>query len=72
MFDNTATAADKVTQAHVLKPCYMEDGQTVTALTTGTSAAGLVIRVDNDGVAVEVGFGITGAAAQAQEGGENQ
>ena len=25
VFDNTATAANKITAAHVLKPCYMED-----------------------------------------------
>lgn len=59
VFDNTATAANKVTAAHVLKPCYMEDDQTVTALATGASVAGLVIRVDDEGVAVEIGSGIT-------------
>jgi hypothetical protein len=59
IFDNTATAANKVTAAHVLKPCYMEDDQTVTALATGASVAGLVIRVDDEGVAVEIGSGIT-------------
>lgn len=59
VFDNTATAANKITQAHVLQPCYIEDDQTVTALATGASTAGLVIRVDTDGVAVEIGHGIT-------------
>lgn len=59
VFDNTATTANKVTAAHVLKPCYMEDDQTVTALATGASAAGRVIRVDDEGVAVEIGSGIT-------------
>ena len=29
VFDNTATAANKITAAHVLKPCYMEDDHTV-------------------------------------------
>lgn len=59
IFSNTATSANKLTAAHVLRPCYMEDDQTVTALGTGSSVAGLVLRVDNEGVAVEVGYGIT-------------
>lgn len=54
VFSNTATQANKLTQAHVLKPCYMEDDQTVTALATGSSVAGLVVRVDSSGVAVEI------------------
>lgn len=37
VFDNTATSANKITAAHVLKPCYMEDDHTVTALATDTS-----------------------------------
>jgi len=56
VFDNTATTANKITAAHVLKTCYIEDDQTVTALATGASAAGSVIRVDDDGVAVEIGM----------------
>lgn len=59
IFDNTATAANKITQAHLLKPCYIEDDQTVTALATGASAAGIVIRVNENGVAVEIGHGLT-------------
>lgn len=59
VFENTATAANKVGAAHVLKPCYIEDDQTVTALATGASVAGRVIRVDDEGVAVEIGSGIT-------------
>lgn len=55
VFDNTATAANKLTKAHVLKSCYIEDDQTVTGLATATSIAGLVIRVDDNGVAVEIG-----------------
>lgn len=62
VFANTATAANKVGAAHVLRPCYIQDDQTVTTLATGASVAGLVIRVDNEGVAVEVGFGITAPA----------
>lgn len=54
VWDNTATTANKITTAHLLKPCYIEDDQTVTALATGASAAGIVVRVDENGVAVEV------------------
>ena len=68
VFDNTATAANKITAAHVLKPCYMEDDHTVTALATGASVAGTVIRVDDEGVAVECG-GYIPAAAAASVGG---
>ena len=56
VFDNTSTAANKLTQANVLKPCYMEDDHTVTGLATGASIAGTVIRVDGEGVAVEIGY----------------
>ena len=54
VWDNTATTANKITEAHLLKPCYIEDDQTVTALATGASVAGIVVRVDENGVAVEV------------------
>ncbi len=56
VFENTATAANKLTAADILGPCYMEDDQTVTKLATGASIAGTVIRVDDEGVAVEMGF----------------
>lgn len=58
-YANSATAANKVAAKHVLKPCYIEDDQTVTALATGASVAGLVIGVDESGVAVEIGSGLT-------------
>lgn len=63
VYSNTATAANKVTQAHILKPCYIEDDQTVTILATGASAAGTVIRVDSTGIAVEIGFAVSGTGA---------
>ncbi|WP_312938875.1 hypothetical protein [Oscillibacter sp.] len=56
VFSNTATAENKVDASHVLKDCYIEDDQTVTALSTGASVAGRVIRVDDEGVAVELGL----------------
>lgn len=63
VFNNTATTSNKIGVARVLKPCYIEDDQTVTALATGASAAGLVVRVDEDGVAVEIGRGVTVTSA---------
>ena len=63
IYANTSTAANKVTAAHVLKPCYIEDDQTVTALAAGASVAGLVVRVDGSGVAVDIGGGLTVPAA---------
>lgn len=59
VYANTAASENKITKAHVLKTCYMEDDHTVTALATGASPAGIVIRVDDSGVAVEVGHGVT-------------
>ena len=64
VFDN-ATDAGKLPAAHVLKPCYIADDQTVTATADGASVAGLVIRVDDSGVAVEIGRGIQTIAAEA-------
>lgn len=69
VFDNTATAANKLTAAHVLKPCYIEDDHTVTALATSASVAGIVIRVDGEGVAVECGRYVPAAAPAQSTGG---
>ena len=55
VFNNTGTAANKIGSKHLLGLCYIEDDQTVTALATGASAAGLVVRVDDSGVAEEMG-----------------
>lgn len=63
VFNNTATTENKITQANVLKPCYIEDDQTVTSLADGASVAGTVIRVDEEGVAVEIGHPVAVAAA---------
>lgn len=63
IYANTSTAANKVGAGHVLKPCYIQDDQTVTALAAGASVAGLVVRVDDKGVAVEIGSGLTAPAA---------
>ena len=61
VFENSTSG--KITAADVLSLCYMEDDQTVTKTGTGASVAGLVIRVDYEGVAVEMGFGLTAPAA---------
>ena len=68
VYANTSTAANKVGAGHVLKPCYIPDDQTVTALATGASVAGLVIRVDDNGVAVEIGTGLTVPATAPASG----
>lgn len=61
VFENSTSG--KITAADVLSLCYMENDQTVTKTGTGASVAGLVIRVDDEGVAVEMGFGLTAPAA---------
>ena len=64
VFENSTSG--EITAADVLGLCYMEDDQTVTKNGTGASVAGLVIRVDDEGVAVEMGFGLTAPAAAAK------
>lgn len=63
IFENSTSG--KITAAEVLGPCYIEDDQTVTKTATSASVAGLVIRVDDEGVAVEMGFGYAPATAGA-------
>ena len=65
-FEWETSTSGKITAADVLGLCYMEDDQTVTKTGTGASVAGLVIRVDDEGVAVEMGFGLTAPAAAAK------
>ena len=60
---NTSTPANTVGAGPVLKPCYIQDDQPVTALATGASVAGLVIRVADNDVAVGIGNGLTAPAA---------
>ena len=61
VFENAS--GGKITAADVLGPCYIEDDQTVTKTAEGASVAGLVVRVDDEGVAVEMGFGYAAPAA---------
>ena len=63
VYANSVAAADRVSAAHLLQPCYIEDDQTVAAAAAGSSVAGLVIRVDESSVAVEIGYGLTSTAA---------
>lgn len=51
IWDNSS--ANKITETDLLTPCYIEDDQTVGKLSTGTSVAGLVIGINEDGVIVE-------------------
>lgn len=53
IYDNST--ANPVTQAHLLKECYLEDDCTVCSNADGSSVAGKVIRVDPNGIAVEIG-----------------
>ncbi len=63
IWNNAVETADKVSTEHVLGPCYMEDDQTVTANAAGSSVAGTVIRVDLEGVAVEINPALVGVVA---------
>lgn len=42
-----------VTQAHLMKPAYIVDDQTVSADESGRSLAGVIVSIDSDGVWVE-------------------
>lgn len=53
VYGNSAT--NPVTAAELLKECYLEDDCTVSSSADGSSVAGKVIRVDPDGIAVEIG-----------------
>lgn len=46
-------SANAVTDAHLMKPCYIKDHETVTSLATGASVAGKVVGIYEDGIAVE-------------------
>lgn len=52
-WDNDSAASNKIKAAHLMKPCYVLDECTVTSSETGSSVAGKVISVDEDGVYVE-------------------
>lgn len=54
VFDNAATAANQAKETDLLKDCYIEDSQTVTMLSTGSSVAGKILAVDSDGITVEI------------------
>lgn len=51
-WENSET--DPVDETCVLKDCYMEDDQTVAKTETGTSVAGKVLAVTENGVLVEI------------------
>lgn len=72
IYENSTEGA--IADADVLGPCYIEDDQTVTKTAEGASVAGLVVGVDADGVAVEMGFGYSpaGAAAPAAAAGKTK
>lgn len=54
LWENDTNAESAVTIAEVMKPCYIKDDCTVTKAATGSSVAGKVVGVFEDGtVAVE-------------------
>lgn len=55
VWDNSATAANKVAETDLMKTCYIEDDCTVSSVSTGSSAAGIVVGVTDEGVEVETG-----------------
>lgn len=51
--DNSATTANMVKPTDILKVCYIEDAVTVGMNAAGSSAAGTVLAVEDDGVTIE-------------------
>lgn len=51
--DNSTTAANVIKETDMLKVCYLEDAVTVSMSATGSSAAGTVLAVEDDGVTIE-------------------
>lgn len=49
LWDNDGT----IKETHIMSNCYIVDDHTVTATATGSSVAGKVLMVTNEGVAVE-------------------
>lgn len=52
-WNNDPTKANEITDAHLMKDCYIIDDCTVTSVETGSSRAGKVVGVYDDGIAVE-------------------
>lgn len=52
-WNNDSTKANEITDAHIMKDCYIIDDCTVTSLATGSSKAGKVVGIYDDGIAVE-------------------
>ena len=42
-----------IKETDIMKPCYVADAQTVTITETGTSKAGIILGIEDDGVIVE-------------------
>ena len=53
IWNNDPTKANEITDAHLMKDCYIVDDCTVTSLATGSSRAGKIVGVYDDGIAVE-------------------
>lgn len=47
-----------IKETDILKPCYIKDEKTVTITADGSSVAGIILEVDDDGVTVDMTQGI--------------
>jgi len=60
VWDNDGT----IKETDILKPCYIKDERTVTITAEGSSMAGIILEVMDDGVTVDMTAGILGAAGE--------
>lgn len=47
-----------IEETDILKPCYIKDERTVTITADGSSVAGIILEVDEDGVTVDMTQGV--------------
>ena len=69
VWDNDGT----IKGTDILKPCYVKDVRTVTITAEGSSVAGIILEVADDGVTVDMiqGAPVSAAAGIGEEGGDN-
>lgn len=53
IWDNDSTPANQIKAEHLMKECYILNETTVTSVATGSSKAGKVVGIYEDGIAVE-------------------
>ena len=52
VMENSATPSSQAKATDILKTCYLEDAVTISMTSTGSSPAGTVLAVEEDGVTV--------------------